>query len=410
MKKIAYITGNTPFGAGEEFVLTEMLALKRSGADMLIIPRDISQGIFHKKAELLREITLSIPWFNGKIFRGFIKYILMKPVPFIKIIREIVIKARNAKIALKNLIILPKSLYLSRLLTQQHVSHIHAHWASTTSTMAYVISKASSIPWSFTTHRWDIKENNLLKEKCKTASFVRAISERGRNEIIEIIKDNSLAKKISVIHTGVKLSEYSKDYSPRSDMFTLLCPANLLPVKGHIYLFAACRTLLDKGMRFKCLIAGGGPIEEELRRRVSDLNLDGSVQFLGKLPHEGLLNLYARGKIDVVILPSIRTKDGEQEGIPVSLMEAMSFGIPVISTNTGGIPELIGDGSGIMVAEKDSQGIADAIEKLMKDGAYMRLLTEKGQKKIEEDFDVSAISQRLIEMFFNNVMVYTETK
>jgi glycosyltransferase involved in cell wall biosynthesis len=109
--------------------------------------------------------------------------------------------------------------------------------------------------------------------------------------------------------------------------------------------------------------------------------------------------MYKERIVDILILPSINTGNGEFEGIPVSLMEAMAFGIPVISTDTGGIPELIGDGSGIMVKEKDPEAIAVSIEKLMNDKPYYDFISERGRKKIERDFNVSIISKELLKLF-----------
>ncbi len=399
MEKVVYITVKSPFGSQETFILTEILALKESGTDILIIPRDISNKIFHKKAKQLLGNTLSIPWFDFKIAMEFLKYICTNLISFFKIVNNIAFKAKNAKIAFKNLIILPKGLYLSSILKQQSISHIHAHWASTTATMAYIIYEVTGIPWSFTAHRWDIPENNLLKEKCKTASFVRVIDEKGRQEMIEIINDLSLIKNILVMHMGVVMSKPAISLLNLSKQFKFLCPANFLPKKGHRYLFEACRILSDRGVKYKCLIAGDGPLEDELRGMVRNLELDDCIEFLGRLPHERLFDLYGRGEIDAVVLPSIITQDAEKEGIPVALMEAMSYGIPVISTKTGGIPELIGGGSGIMIDEKESHAIADSIEKLMKDSNYYNFIGEKGKEKIERDFNVHKISKKLLALY-----------
>lgn len=405
MKKIAYITVNAPYGSQETFILTEMLALKELGVDILIIPREISSKLFNKRAEPILENTLNIPLFNFQIIIQYLKYLLTNPISYIKIINDIFFKARNVRIALKNLIIMPKAVYLSIILKEQSISHLHAHWGSTTATMAYIISKVTGIPWSFTAHRWDIPENNLLKEKCKSASFVRAIDENGRKEIIDIIKDEPLTEKISVIHMGVLVGEPNKGYLMPPDIFTFLCPANFVHKKGHRYLFEACKILSEKSLNFRCLIAGDGPLEEELRKFVGDLDLSDYIEFLGRLPHERLLDLYGKGEINAVVLPSITTEDGEKEGIPVALMEAMSYGIPVVSTNTGGIPELIGDGSGIMVEERDPEAIANSIEKLINDTAYYGLMSEQGRRKTEREFNVSVISRELSKLFYSEINI-----
>ncbi len=402
MSKIAYITVKSPFGRQESYVLTEMLALKESGANIIIFPRDISHELFHKKAEFLIEDTLIIPWFNIKIAIRTLKYIFAQPISFLKIVKDIAFDVRSARIALKNLIILPKALYLSKIIKENSISHIHAHWGTTTATMAYIISKIAGIPWSLTLHRRDIKENNLLRIKCISASFIRTINEQGRNELLEIVKETSLKEKIFVIHMGVDIPVISRKSDLASGSFTMLCPANFVLKKGHKYLFKACKLLLGKGVKFKLLIAGDGPLENDLKKTVSGFALNDCVEFLGRLPHERVFDLYSSDKINAVVLPSIVTDEGEHEGIPVALMEAMSYGIPVISTDTGGISELIDDGSGIMVKEKDPKGIADAVEKLIEDRVLYEKLSENGNNRIKTSFNVDNIARKLMKLFLES--------
>jgi glycosyltransferase involved in cell wall biosynthesis len=400
MSKIVYITAKTPFGLRESFVLTEMLALKKAGADLLIIPRDkSSDGFGHKKAELLFADAIVKPLIDFSIFSSCLNYFFHQPLSFFSIIYRIAFKAPGIKIALKNLAVLPKSIYFAAILSKMSVAHIHAHWASTTSTMAYIISIITGIPWSFTSHRWDIPENNLLKGKCQSADFVRAIDENGRQEIVETIKEATLIKKLLVIHMGVVIPERSNTTLKKSEVFKFLCPADFVLKKGHKYLFEACRILSDRGVKYKCLIAGDGPLEDELREMVKKLKLDDSIEFLGRLPHEKLFDLYGRGEIQVVVLPSIVTEDAEKEGIPVALMEAMSFGIPVISTKTGGIPELIGDGRGIMIDEKKPEAIASAIEKLMNDEKFYSAISLQGRKEIIQNYSAFSITNILLKLF-----------
>lgn len=396
--RIAYITAKLPFGTQETFILTEILALKQLGLDIIVIPRDKGKHIFHKQAESLIKDTINIPWFNRAIVLNLLLFIIMRPHLFFKLLYLTVFKV-SPKIGLKNLIIFPKSIYLSKIFTEKSISHIHAHWASTTATMAYIISMLTDIPWSFTAHRWDIKENNLISKKCKTSTFVRVISKKGKKDLIQYLDNDSLCKKIYTIHMGVIIPVLNTTISNRPDYFTFICPANLLPVKGHKYLFEACRILSEKNIKFKCLIAGDGPLEKELRDLVMTLGLKEFVEFLGRLPHNELLNLYSAGKIDTLVLPSIITSDGEKEGVPVALMEAMSYGIPVISTDTGGIAELIDNNCGILVEEKNPRAIAVALEKLIKNPSLRETLGKKGKEKIHGHFNASNISQELIKLF-----------
>jgi len=397
---IVYITAKAPYGQlGEAYILPEMSAIKEKGMELLIFPRDRSDELFHTSAKHLLDNTLSCPIMDLAIAKSFLKTVFQRPLLFLDIISNIVLLSRNIQIALKNLIVLPKSIYLSGILRKKKILHIHAHYGSTTSTMAYIISRFTGIPWSFTVHRWDIPENNLLGLKCKNAAFVRAIDKKGREEVIGIVNESPQTDRIKVIHVGVNVDCSRKEAETGQRAFTFLCPAMFVLKKGHKYLFEACKLLLNKGLKFKCLVAGDGPLKEEFRSMVSTLELKGNIDFLGPLSQESIFDLYQRGRIDAVVLPSIVTEDGEKEGIPVALMEAMAYAIPVVSTNTGGIPELLGDGSGILVKEKDPVSLAISIEKLMSDRAYCGVLGEKGRMKVEKDFNISIISNQLLSLF-----------
>jgi glycosyltransferase involved in cell wall biosynthesis len=404
MGKIAYITAATPFGPQETFILTEMLALLETGADILIIPRDKAHDrLFHSKAAPLFEHAIGLPLIDVAILKAFLKYMLNSPIACLGIINSVCFGARNTKIALKNLAVLPKAFYVAALLSSENVSHIHAHWASTTATMAYITSRLTGVPWSFTAHRWDIAENNILKEKCRTASFVRVISEAGRLEIMHLVDDASLHDKIVMLHMGVDIPGEAdavlNGVLNGRQVLNVVCPANLLPVKGHTCLFEACALLKDKNISMKCLVAGDGPLEKELKDYARRRNLEGYVEFLGRLTQEELFALYRSGRTAAVILPSIHTADCQKEGIPVSLMEAMAHGIPVISTDTGAIPELIADGSGIMVRGNDPSSIASAIENLISDPVHSASVGRRGKEKIKMDFNVRSITGELLRLF-----------
>jgi len=404
MGKIAYITVKAPYGRlGETYIFPEMLAIIEKGMELLILPRDRSEELFHRSAEPLVGNTLSVPLFSSAIAKDLLKVAFRSPLQLLALLRDTVFRSRNAEIALKNIRIVPKAVHLSERLKSENIDHIHAHYGSTTSTMAYIISVLTGIPWSFTVHRWDIPENNLLSLKCRNAVFVRAIDERGREEVIRIVNGAAPSEKIRNIHVGIHVNGTSRSSDAETGKpFTILCPAMLVLKKGHKYLFEACRLLSERGRKFRCLIAGDGPLRDELGLMAENSGLNGTVELLGALTQEQMFGLYKSGSIDLVVLPSIVTGDGEKEGIPVSLMEAMSYAIPVISTDTGGIPELLGCGSGIIVNEKDPVSLSSAIEKLMEDEAYCRLLGARGREKVEQEFNVSDIADRLLNLFSPN--------
>jgi len=121
------------------------------------------------------------------------------------------------------------------------------------------------------------------------------------------------------------------------------------------------------------------------------------------VPHEKLLELYVREDIGAFVLPSLGLDGDLHEGIPVSLMEAMAFGVPVISTETGGIPELLGGGAGIIVPPADPAALAAAIARLAADPDLRRRLGERGRERVEEAFSVQAVARCLAGWFAEGI-------
>ncbi|MGC9019435.1 MAG: glycosyltransferase [Candidatus Bipolaricaulaceae bacterium] len=396
--KIAYITAHAPFGRGETFVLEEMLAVAELGVELLIVPRNPPKEVFHDPGRQLLDRTVWLPLFSAGIFLAFLKAVILKPRLW-KVLTNIFRHSRTPKILVKNLAIAPKAVFIADLLRQAKVQHIHAHWGSTTATMAWIASELTGIPWSMTLHRWDITEDNLLKLKVERAAFVRCISEDGQREVLRIVGDQ-YQHKVKVLHMGVRLPDTPPaQLRPPRPAFVVACPANLVRVKGHRFLIEACALLRERDVHnFKCLIIGDGPLDEELRQRSKALGLNDVVQFLGRLSHRELIQMYGRGEVDVVVLPSIVTENGEKEGIPVALMEAMAYGIPVISTETGGIPELLGGGAGLLVPPGSSQALAEAIVKIMRDESLRTQLARSGRAKVETDFNLKLNTEKLLEL------------
>jgi len=401
---LAYITAQAPYGRGESFIIEEMLALRKLGIDLVIVPRNPPKEVFHTDAEKLLGNTVWLPLFSIQMIPPLLKTMILKPHFWI-IIFNILFNSRNLEILIKNLSVVPKAVFISHLFCQMGIQHIHAHWGSTTATMAYIISQLTGISWSFTLHRWDIRENNMLKEKVNTAKFVRCISENGRNELLNTIS-RKYGNKVKVIHMGVKTPDKISEPNINRDFFTIVTPANLLEVKGHKFLAEACSILIERGIdSFQCIFYGEGPLRTELEKLIQEKGLTEYIKIPGAIPHQELLKIYKNHKVDIVVLPSITTADGEHEGIPVALMEAMAYGIPVISTNTGGIPELIGDGSGIMVKEKSAEDIADRLEMLIKDRDYRYEISRKGRLKVEKEFDIEKNVRDLIELTLDSLCI-----
>jgi glycosyltransferase involved in cell wall biosynthesis len=236
----------------------------------------------------------------------------------------------------------------------------------------------------------------MLATKAASAAFVRCISENGRKWVLRIA-GVGVASRLHVIHMGVRVpADEVIGVGERPDL-VLAMPANLLPVKGHCHLIDAVAQLMKLDLpRFKVLLFGDGPLRAELAAAIRGHQLEGVVELAGHIDHRELIGLYEGGHIDIVVLPSITTTDGEHEGIPVALMEAMAHGIPVVSTRSGSIAELVDENSGVLIPEKNVAELRDALASLLLDRQRRHALGRGGRLRIEREFNVQKVASAFV--------------
>lgn len=393
---ICYVTGGLPYSPGETFITPEILELQRRGIALTVVPLHPSGPIVHEDARRLLPITVRQRVLSVRIFVEAALEALTHARRTSTALRRVV-RSRNARILAKNLFVFPKGLWLGRLARRRGVSHIHAHWAGCSSTIALVASEVAGIPWSFTAHRWDIDENNLIEEKARTATFVRAIDERGGGELAANMGPHR--GKLRVIHVGVCMPAPRDDHLPgrAAGPLRLIMAATFTEKKGHRYALEAMERVTRAGLDVVLDLAGtDGSILEETRQRAHALGLGERARFLGVVPHDEILRGFEERRWDAALLPSIVTAGGQKEGIPVSLMEAMVAGIPVITTDTGGIAELVTPGTGIIVPPKDPDALAEAIGTLSRDPALRQQLGRAASRRAREAFEIGGVADRLL--------------
>jgi glycosyltransferase involved in cell wall biosynthesis len=293
------------------------------------------------------------------------------------------------------LAIVPKALWLADVARRWKADHIHCHWAGTTATMAMLASSLSRVPWSLTLHRWDIVENNLLAAKVRTASFARFICRDGLRmaRAIGIGPENN----VRVLFMGVTIPSTIEGL--RRPKPVVICPARLVAVKGHRFLLQAWRILEDRGVTGELWLAGQGELRRELEALTDALGLRRSVKFLGVLSHRELLSLYQGSAVSVVVVPSIDMGHGYHEGIPVALVEAMSYGLPVVATKTGGTEELVLPEAGWLVPPEDPVALAGALQALLQDVSLREEMGHRGRLRAMEAHDIVHVAAQLASAF-----------
>jgi colanic acid/amylovoran biosynthesis glycosyltransferase len=408
--RVAYFTLEVPWGRTEQFILTEVRCALGRGHDVVIVPvRPVLSDTFPDGADLRsRALPLALYCFHYLLSLPY--WAIRRPRALARVFGYIVKSSSGgARRVVENAALLPKAAHLARLLPQLGVEHIHAHWVSSPGSMALFVAELSRIPFSLTAHRFDISKRSLLSEKVAAAMFVRVISEDGRVELLQYLPRDTDVTKIVTIHMGVKLPVLPARKKNRGSIVPLIVvPARFVEKKGHEYLLEAVALFRQRaGFPARIILAGDGPRWTFLKQLHENLKLGDSVEFSGQLSHERLLDLYEGGCVAAVVLPSVVVADGDREGIPVALMEAMAFGIPVIATLTGGTPELV-EGAGVLIPERDSHALADELQRLLTDDVYANYLAVAGRCRVEELFSVDSTVRQLEQLWGGNTFVREE--
>lgn len=223
------------------------------------------------------------------------------------------------------------------------------------------------------------------------------ISERWRNELINL---GCSEQKLVVHRMGIDTSKFSFiPRRPREDgKVHLLTVARLVEKKGVQYGIQATARLLERHPQIEYRIVGDGPLRSDLENLIGALGAHGNVQLLGWKRQEEVVALMKEA--DLLLAPSVTGKDGDQEGIPVVLMEALAQGLPVLSTRHSGIPELVRDGeSGFLVPERDVDALAEKLEYLVEHPELWPEMGESGREYVERYYDINELNDRLVQLY-----------
>ncbi len=391
---LVYVTSALPFSFEETFIVPEILELQRRGHRVTVIPIRPRRAVIHEDARRLTDSTIAKPVLSPAILGHALAEIVRAPTLALRS-AWLMATSRNIRVLLKNLAVFPKGLWLARIARQQGVDHIHAHFASTSGTVALIAGFISGIPWSFTAHRWDISENNLLDKKAQAAKFARAIDARGGQELATFA--GAHRHKVRVIHMGVALPPPSsrKEGRPRGPLRVLL-GARFDEFKGHRYAVEAVARLKAAGVHVSLQCAGDGPLRAAVEKYAGALDLLDRVQFSGFIDHQELLTKLQEHRWDVALLPSVETSES-REGIPVFLIEAMAAVVPVIATDTGGISELLNGGAGVLIPQQDAKAIAEVLARLAADSDLRRELADAGVRRVRDQFTIESTVSALLD-------------
>jgi glycosyltransferase involved in cell wall biosynthesis len=293
-----------------------------------------------------------------------------------------------------------------RLRTAPDVRLLHAHYAHSTATVAWLAGQITGLPFSFTAHAKDVYSESLnpaglLRRKLLAARFALTCTGAGA----EHLRALAPGARVHLVYHGLNddlqrfaAAEPGSRTAGRNGTLRMLGVGRLVEKKGFDTLIDACAALRRQGIPFEATIAGpDGPHGEVVRRRIDAHGLAEQIRLTGAMSQEQLFGEYLQA--DAFCLPC-RIAGSDRDGIPNVLVEAMACGTPAISTGISGIPELISDGAdGILVTPDDPDGLAAALRRLHEDRAFAARLGAAGRATVMARFDGDRLAEQLGDLF-----------
>lgn len=383
----------------ETFILRELVELERQGQPVLLVPmlRE-TPPVVHEEAGPWIERAFYTPWLSAAIAAANLRTLRRQPAKYLGLLLRLLAGSfRSPAVLARTLAVFPKSVYLAEELRAQGIQHIHAHFATHPATMAMIVSELTGIGFSITAHAHDIfVDRALLGMKLRRATFIRAISKFNRDFLVALSPEAE--SRIEVIHVGIDPRNYDAPLSPAPSPPLLLSVASFKPYKGLPVLIDACARLASTGVDFRCQIIGDGPQRRQIEESIAGKKLGGRVQLLGNLPqHEVALRMR---DATVLVLPSVVAPDGQMEGIPVALMEAMAAQLPVVASSLSGIPELVEHGGmGLLVEPGNPEALAEAIRQILSDPEQAEKMGRRGRERVLDQFALAPTVAQLLAAF-----------
>lgn len=400
--QIAYLMSGFPH-LTETFILFEMLAVQQEGIALAIYPlRRAPMRVAHPEVAAVLPQVRFHPLLSWPILCAHAYFLRRAPRAYFGALWTwLRATCGSLRYFAGALAFFPKAVYWARTMRAEGITHIHAHFASHPAAAAFVIHRLTGIPYSFTAHGSDLhRERRMLREKVAEAAFVVTISEYNRRWILAECGE-ACRDKVLIVPCGVDLRVFqpSQASPSRPDRpLAIACVGTLYEVKGQTYLLEACAVLRDRGVPFSCHLVGDGPDRKMLLRQVEKAGLCADVHFHGTLTRPAIATILRRS--DVLVTPSVISRDGRREGKPNVLMEAMACGLPVVASRLSGIPELVEhQRTGFLTPPGDALAIADALETLAGDPGLRARLGTCAREMVLRHHDLHANAARLVQLF-----------
>ena len=392
MKRIAYLLHRFP-AITDTFIKREIRGLQVAGTSVLVIsvwkPKD-SETTPDILAEWAADTRFLLPRSILSILWIVLTMAADSPRRFCSTLYLAISTARPGLSGFAyQLFYFAEAVLAAAELQKYTADHVHNHIGDQSGTVTMLAASLAGIGYSITFHGWPVffdAKYSRIKEKVLGARFTRSISYFCRSQLMMFSECDDPAS-FKVVHCGLDLVKYAYR-PPREQIKRLFCAARLSPEKGMAFAIEALRILRDKGHNLELRVAGDGPSKQHLEALAKELEISDQVKFLGFLTEREIINELQNA--DLFVLPSF------VEGLPVSAMEAMAVGVPVIATNIAGTSELVEDGqTGVLVRPSDPQALADAVIRLIGDYKFRLRGAELARQKVIDEFDIDKETAKL---------------
>jgi colanic acid/amylovoran biosynthesis glycosyltransferase len=392
---IAYLINQYP-KVSHSFIRREIQALERLGVKVTRVsvrqPEHCPDTADQSEA-LLTQFLFSPP----AMLTAFLGCLVTRPAKMWRALSETFWLSRSAdRGLLTHAAYFLEACQLTRLLNQQSITHVHAHFGTNPAAVALITKRLAGITYSFTVHGPEEFDRPLalkLNRKIAAAEFVVAISSFGRSQLMRWCSHEQWSK-LQVIRCGLDSSFWSTQVAPGiSESPTLLCVGRLCEQKGQLLLIDAVAQLKQRGMDVRLVLAGDGELRTEIEKRIRALGVEDAIEITGWLNGEQVKErlLHCRA----VVLPSFA------EGLPVVLMEAFALRRPVVTTYVAGIPELVRDlDNGWLIPAGSLEHLVEALATVLNSPSeLLQRFGARGRETVKAKHDVDHAANLLKNCF-----------
>jgi glycosyltransferase involved in cell wall biosynthesis len=376
----------------ETFVVNEILAHERAGVELeLFSLRPPLDGRFH---ELLAEVRAPVHYVDhgsGKAAA------LWSEMAAAQATLPDAVAAGLPELLEHDARDAHQALALARLVRERRIHHLHAHFGTVATTVARLAAGLAGVPYSFTAHAKDIFHESVdpadLSRKLAGANAVVTVSDYNLGVLRRMCPEADLRR----VYNGLDLRRF-RFSDPRDRPRRIVAVGRLVEKKGFADLVDACVLLARRGTDFRCDIVGTGQLEQDLLNRIQASGVGDRVRLLGPRPSAEVRRLMEGAA--VLAAPCVVARDGNRDGLPTVLVEAMALGTPCVSTDVTGIPEVLRDGrTGLAVPQRDPAALAEALSLLLDDADLRSRLAVAARELVEQRFDLERNAALVREAF-----------